>query len=65
MGAGPNDLGTSRRHLRTALEDLLVHLDLGPAELEGLTPAGAPETEDYPYGRSGVAQRHRRIGGGR
>jgi aryl-alcohol dehydrogenase-like predicted oxidoreductase len=33
MGAGPNDLGTSRRHLRTALEDSLRRLGVEHIDL--------------------------------
>jgi len=42
-----------------------VHLDLEPAELERLTAVSAPQTDDYPYGEPGVAQRHRKPAGGR
>jgi aryl-alcohol dehydrogenase (NADP+) len=42
-----------------------VRLDLEPAELERLTEVSAPQTEDYPYGAAGSAQRHRKIAGGR
>ena len=42
-----------------------VRLDLEPAELERLTAVSAPQTEVYPYGEPGVAQRHRKIAGGR
>ncbi|MFC0680635.1 aldo/keto reductase [Lysobacter korlensis] len=44
MGAGPNDLGTSRRHLRTALEDSLRRLGVEHIDLyqmhawDALTP---------------------------
>lgn len=42
-----------------------VTLELDADELERLTVASAPRTEDYPYGAPAVAQRHRKIGGGR
>jgi aryl-alcohol dehydrogenase (NADP+) len=42
-----------------------VDLALDAAELARLTDVSAPQTEDYPYGEPGVAQRHRKIGGGR
>ena len=42
-----------------------VTLALDAAELESLTTASAPQTDDYPYGGPGAAQRHRKIGGGR
>jgi aryl-alcohol dehydrogenase-like predicted oxidoreductase len=42
-----------------------VDLRLDPAELETLTAVGAPRADDYPYGEAGVAQRHRKIEGGR
>jgi aryl-alcohol dehydrogenase (NADP+) len=42
-----------------------VTLELDAAELGRLTAVSAPQTEDYPYGAPGVAQRHRNIGGGR
>ena len=42
-----------------------VQLDLEPAELERLTTVSAPQTEDYPYGAPGAAQRHRKLAGGR
>ncbi|MDQ4137620.1 MAG: aldo/keto reductase [Actinomycetota bacterium] len=44
MGPGPNDLGTSRRHLRTALDDSLRRLGVDHIDLyqlhawDGLTP---------------------------
>jgi aryl-alcohol dehydrogenase-like predicted oxidoreductase len=43
-GSGPNDLGLSRRHLRTALDDSLRRLDVEHVDLyqlhawDGLTP---------------------------
>ena len=40
-------------------------LELSAEQLDQLTAASAPETEDYPYGAAGVAQRHRKISGGR
>lgn len=42
-----------------------VALELEPTELESLSAVSAPRTDDYPYGAPGVAQRHRKIGGGR
>ena len=40
-------------------------LDLTDDELTRLTDASAPIVDDYPYGDAGVAQRHRRLTGGR
>ncbi len=40
-------------------------LVLSSEETEALTEASAPVTADYPYGKGGVAQRHRNIRGGR
>lgn len=40
-------------------------LALEDAELQALTDASAPRVDDYPYGTAGVAQRVRRIDGGR
>jgi len=40
-------------------------LDLSADELAKLGDASAPEIEDYPYGRGGTGQRHRKMEGGR
>jgi aryl-alcohol dehydrogenase-like predicted oxidoreductase len=40
-------------------------LDLSAAEVARLTEASAPRVDDYPYGVAGVAQRHRKLTGGR
>jgi aryl-alcohol dehydrogenase-like predicted oxidoreductase len=40
-------------------------LDLSAAEVARLTEASAPRVDDYPYGAAGVAQRHRKLTGGR
>ena len=40
-------------------------LELADDELTRLTDASAPIADDYPYGAAGVAQRHRRLTGGR
>ncbi|OII37357.1 aldo/keto reductase [Curtobacterium sp. MMLR14_010] len=40
-------------------------LVLDDAELQALTDASAPRIDDYPYGTAGVAQRERKIAGGR
>ncbi|ROS58048.1 aryl-alcohol dehydrogenase-like predicted oxidoreductase [Frigoribacterium sp. PhB160] len=40
-------------------------LVLGDDELARLTDASAPRVDDYPYGTAGVAQRDRRLDGGR
>lgn len=40
-------------------------LRLGDDELGRLTEVSAPPAEDYPYGQPGIAQRHRKIEGGR
>ena len=40
-------------------------LVLDQAELDTLTEASAPRIDDYPYGTAGVAQRERKITGGR
>jgi aryl-alcohol dehydrogenase (NADP+) len=42
-----------------------VDLDLSEDELGRLSEASAPVIDDYPYGTAGVAQRHRKIEGGR
>ncbi|MFY9713422.1 MAG: aldo/keto reductase [Microbacterium sp.] len=42
-----------------------VELALDDAEIEKLTAVSSPQTEDYPYGEPGIAQRHRKLGGGR
>jgi len=42
-----------------------VDLDLSAEELQRLSEASAPRIDDYPYGTAGVAQRHRKIEGGR
>ena len=40
-------------------------LALSTEELDSLQVASAPEIEDYPYGKGGVGQRHRKMEGGR
>lgn len=52
---------------RVQLADNLAAADLKlPAEIaERLTEASAPVQADYPYGKGGVSQRHRKIEGGR
>jgi aryl-alcohol dehydrogenase-like predicted oxidoreductase len=40
-------------------------LELSEAELARLTDVSTPEMNDYPYGPQGIAQRHRKIEGGR
>ena len=40
-------------------------LELSADEIEQLSHASAPRADDYPYGSAGVAQRHRKIEGGR
>jgi len=40
-------------------------LELSAAEIARLSEASAPRADDYPYGTAGVAQRERRIEGGR
>jgi aryl-alcohol dehydrogenase-like predicted oxidoreductase len=49
------------------LQDNMGAVDLGLSaeELQRLTDASAPRIDDYPYGTAGVAQRHRKIEGGR
>ncbi len=42
-----------------------VELGLSAEELQRLTEASAPRIDDYPYGTAGVAQRHRKVEGGR
>lgn len=42
-----------------------VTLELDEEQLASLTTVSAPQAEDYPYGEPGVAQRHRKIAGGR
>ncbi|MES2865502.1 MULTISPECIES: aldo/keto reductase [Microbacterium] len=53
----------SVEQLRDNMGAAELHLD--STELESLTSVSAPRTEDYPYGAPAVAQRHRKIGGGR
>jgi aryl-alcohol dehydrogenase-like predicted oxidoreductase len=64
----------ARRHLRhprrphpraARREPQGRHLRLSDEEMARLDAASAPLTGDYPYGQKGVAQRHRRIEGGR
>ena len=52
---------------REQLADNLASADLtlSADELTKLAAASAPEIEDYPYGKGGAAQRHRKIEGGR
>ena len=52
---------------RVQLADNLAAADLKlPAAItDKLTEASAPEPGDYPYGKGGVSQRHRKIEGGR
>lgn len=40
-------------------------LELSEDQLDRLDTASKPEMEDYPYGTAGVAQRHRKMSGGR
>ncbi len=40
-------------------------LSLTAEEISTLNAASAPEMADYPYGKGGIAQRHRKIEGGR
>ena len=40
-------------------------LTLTPKEIAGLSELSAPVIADYPYGKGGVAQRHRKLEGGR
>ena len=49
------------------LEDNLGAADLvlDESELQTLTDVSAPRIDDYPYGTAGVAQRERKITGGR
>jgi aryl-alcohol dehydrogenase-like predicted oxidoreductase len=49
------------------LQDNMGAVDLGLSaeELQRLTDASAPRIDDYPYGTAGVAQRNRKIEGGR
>ena len=49
------------------LQDNMGAVDLGLSteELQRLSEASAPRIDDYPYGTAGVAQRHRKIEGGR
>jgi aryl-alcohol dehydrogenase-like predicted oxidoreductase len=49
------------------LQDNMGAVDLGLSaeELQRLSDASAPRIDDYPYGTAGVAQRHRKIEGGR
>jgi aryl-alcohol dehydrogenase-like predicted oxidoreductase len=49
------------------LQDNMGAVDLGLSaeELQRLSDASAPRIDDYPYGTAGVAQRHRKVEGGR
>jgi aryl-alcohol dehydrogenase-like predicted oxidoreductase len=49
------------------LQDNMGAVDLGLSaeELQRLSEASAPRIDDYPYGTAGVAQRNRKIEGGR
>ena len=40
-------------------------LKLTAEEVASLSEVSAPEFADYPYGKGGVAQRHRKMEGGR
>ncbi|GAA4685566.1 aldo/keto reductase [Frondihabitans cladoniiphilus] len=40
-------------------------VDLGEADVQRLSDASAPQVDEYPYGRAGVQQRHRKVEGGR
>ena len=42
-----------------------TELELSVEEISALSEASAPHVDDYPYGRAGVAQRNRKITGGR
>jgi aryl-alcohol dehydrogenase (NADP+) len=42
-----------------------AELELSADELAALSAASSPRVDDYPYGRAGVAQRHRSLTGGR
>ncbi|WP_150307261.1 aldo/keto reductase [Planctomonas psychrotolerans] len=42
-----------------------VDLQLTPEQLQSLSDASKPRIDDYPYGTAGVAQRNRKIEGGR
>lgn len=42
-----------------------VDVRLEPEEMRRLTEASAPSMDDYPYGAGGIAQRQRRLSGGR
>ena len=42
-----------------------TELELSVEEISALSEASAPRVDDYPYGRAGVAQRNRKITGGR
>jgi aryl-alcohol dehydrogenase-like predicted oxidoreductase len=42
-----------------------VELQLSSEELQSLSDASTPRIDDYPYGTAGVAQRNRKIEGGR
>ncbi|MGC5225041.1 aldo/keto reductase [Micromonospora sp. DT81.3] len=53
----------SLEQLRDNMGALTLQLDA--AELDRLSEVSAPPAEDYPYGAPGIAQRHRKIEGGR
>jgi aryl-alcohol dehydrogenase (NADP+) len=54
------------RNLEQLTDNLgAADLALSPDELAELSAASTPRVDDYPYGRAGVAQRHRSLTGGR
>jgi aryl-alcohol dehydrogenase-like predicted oxidoreductase len=42
-----------------------AELALSEAEMDRLNEISAPQPSDYPYGKGGINQRHRKIEGGR
>ena len=59
----------SRKHQDQMATRLLVFYDracpLCAAEMDTLNTISKPHMSEYPYGEQGIAQRHRKIEGGR
>src|SRR5688500_6797686 len=62
MGPGPNDLGTSRRHLRTALDDSLRRLGVEHIDFYQLHDRGARTPNDRSLRVLHAADRAGKIG---
>jgi hypothetical protein len=67
-GAAGDHLGHPRRpHARTARRQSRrgMKLKLSDDDMARLNEVSAPQSADYPYGKGGINQRHRKIEGGR